>query len=322
MNSTGEIKIESKKVWTALVTNLSYLTGLLTLDYSLKKSGSKYPLVALFTDGLPSEGLNILKARRIPTRHISFLQPTVHKDYGNDVRFYNCWSKLASFSLVEYDRVVQLDSDMLVLQNMDELMDLELDDAALGGRGQRVFAACHACTCNPLDIPHYPSDWFPKNCAYSSQHSNPDQAQVQGPPTGRRETMLNGGLLVLNPSEEIYNTILCQLEDPTATMRYAFADQSLLSDIYQKRWVPLPYIYNALKPMRWPGVHSQIWRDYKVKNLHYILSSKPWDDEDLEGWGSKQKRYSVTDETHDWWWKINNERMAEEKANGIIRDGF
>lgn len=147
-------------VWTALVTNLSYLTGLLTLDYSLKKSGSKYPLVALFTDSLPFEGLNILKARGIPTRHISFLQPTVHKDYGNDVRFYNCWSKLASFSLVEYDRVVQLDSDMLVLQNMDELMELELDDAALKGRGQRVFAACHACTCNPLNIPHYPSDWY------------------------------------------------------------------------------------------------------------------------------------------------------------------
>ncbi|EZF93276.1 hypothetical protein H113_05967 [Trichophyton rubrum MR1459] len=134
--------------------------------------------------------------------------------------------------------------------------------------------------------------------------------------------MLNGGLLVLNPSEEIYNAILCQLEDPTATMRYAFADQSLLSDIYQGRWVPLPYIYNALKPMRWPGVHSQIWRDYKVKNVHYIQNSKPWDEEALQGWDRKQKRYLVTDETHEWWWKINNERMAEEKANGVIRYGF
>lgn len=147
-------------VWSVLVTNLSYLTGLLTLDYSLKRAGSKYPLVALYTDALPSEALAALEARGIPTRHIPFLLPSDNKDYSNDARFYDCWSKLASFSLVEYDRVVQLDSDMLVLQNMDELMDLELDDARLGGRGQKVFAACHACACNPLNKSHYPRDWY------------------------------------------------------------------------------------------------------------------------------------------------------------------
>lgn len=146
-------------VLTALVTNLSYLTGVLTLDYPLKRSGSKYPLVALITDSLPSEGVSVLNARSIPTRHIPFLLPSVHKDYSNDVRFYDCWSKLASLSLVQYERAVQLDSDMLVLQNMDELMELKLDATALGGQGQSVFAACHACTCNPTNKPHYPSDW-------------------------------------------------------------------------------------------------------------------------------------------------------------------
>ncbi|EFQ99358.1 hypothetical protein MGYG_08970 [Nannizzia gypsea CBS 118893] len=206
---------------------------------------------------------------------------------------------------------------------MDELMDLELDDTALGGQGQKVFAACHACTCNPMNKPHYPGDWIPRNCAYSGQHDNPSKAQVQGPLSVRGASMLNGGLLVLNPSEEIYNAILCQLEDPTATRQYAFADQLLLSDIYHNRWAPLPYIYNALKPMRWPGVHSQIWKDNKVKNVHYILSSKPWDEEDMGSWGKEQnKEDPVVDETHDWWWKINNERLATERANGVVRDGF
>lgn len=60
---------------------------------------------------------------------------------------------------MEYDRVVQLDSDMLVLRNMDELMEMELDDPALKGDGSRVFAASHACVCNPLKKPHYPEDW-------------------------------------------------------------------------------------------------------------------------------------------------------------------
>jgi hypothetical protein len=146
-------------VWTTLITNTKYLEGLLTLDYSLKKHGSKYPLVALYTDAFPPEGHAVLEARGIPKRRTEYLLPKKGKDYSADPRFYDCWSKLTPFSLVEYDRVVQLDSDMLVLQNMDELMDLELDPPSLGGKGKRVFAAGHACVCNPLKKPHYPRNW-------------------------------------------------------------------------------------------------------------------------------------------------------------------
>jgi hypothetical protein len=147
-------------VWTTLITNTKYLSGLITLDYSLKKQGSKYPLVALYTDAFPAEGHAALEARGIPKQRIEYLLPKAGKDYSNDPRFYDCWSKLTPFSLVEYDRVVQLDSDMLVLQNMDELMEMELDGPELGGKGKKVFAAGHACVCNPLKKPHYPKDWY------------------------------------------------------------------------------------------------------------------------------------------------------------------
>jgi hypothetical protein len=132
----------------------------LTLDYSLKKQHSKYPLVALYTDAFPQEGHAALEARGIPKQRIEYLLPAKGKDYSNDPRFYDCWSKLAPFSLVEYERVVQLDSDMLVLKNMDELMEMELDGPEQEGRGKRVFAAGHACVCNPLKKPHYPKDWY------------------------------------------------------------------------------------------------------------------------------------------------------------------
>jgi hypothetical protein len=147
-------------VWTSLITNTNYLPGLLALDYSLKKAGTKYPLIALYTDTFPEEGHKALDLRGIPKKRVNYLLPTVHKDYSNDPRFYDCWSKLTPFSLVEYQRVVQLDSDMLVLKNMDELMELELDAPDVGGKGDRVFAASHACVCNPLKKPHYPKDWY------------------------------------------------------------------------------------------------------------------------------------------------------------------
>lgn len=126
--------------------------------------------------------------------------------------------------------------------------------------------------------------------------------------------MPNGGLQVVNPSAGVYDRILSTLQNPSSTINYEFADQSLLSDLFPGRWVPLPYIYNALKTMRWPHVHATIWRDDQVKNMHYLLSPKPWDEE-----GENKGK---TDEANPWWWVINDERLADEKKNEAITDAF
>lgn len=122
--------------------------------------------------------------------------------------------------------------------------------------------------------------------------------------------MPNGGLQVVNPSKATYELILQQLANETS-MSYDFADQSLLGDLFNGRWVALPYTYNALKTMRSKDVHGAIWKDEEVKNVHYILSPKPWD----EAPGKSSA------EIHEWWWPINDERRAAEKNKGID-DGF
>lgn len=118
----------------------------------------------------------------------------------------------------------------------------------------------------------------------------------------------------MNPSKAVYNLILEYMESNAINMD--FADQSLLSDLFRGRWVPLPYIYNALKTLRWETVHKEIWRDDKVKNVHYILAPKPWDEMDKEG------KFIGKDETHVWWVEANQERLAQEKQRGIAVDGF
>jgi alpha-N-acetylglucosamine transferase len=310
-NNTGSDQQMPRQVWATLITNTKYVSGLLTLDYSLKKAGSKYPLVALYTDTFPDEGHQALKARNILAREIPHLLPSVPKEYTEDPRFYDCWSKLAPFSLTEYDRLVLLDSDMMVMKNMDELMDIKLDDAEQNGDGQRVFAACHACACNPLKKPHYPKHWTPENCAFTTQHDRPDEAQEEGAPPVAGIGSLNGGLVVVVPSQGSYDKILQVLQDGDKTANYYFADQDLLGDVFQGRWVGLPYVYNALKTMRWQNVHHRIWRDDRVKNIHFILSPKPWD----------EKAGEAAEETHEWWHKMNGSRLAEEESKGI-KDGF
>lgn len=145
----------------------------------------------------------------------------------------------------------------------------------------------------------------------TSQHHDPDSAQVNGPGATAGIGLPNGGLVVCNPSMGTYDKILETMKDGGLTASYEFADQSLLGERFHGRWVSLPYVYNALKTLRWKGVHDSIWRDDSVKNLHYILSPKPWD----------EKYEDIQDETHKWWHDVNNKRLKMEKANGID-DGF
>lgn len=49
-------------------------------------------------------------------------------------------------------RAVLLDSDMLILKNIDDLMELDIPPDSI--------AAAHACACNPRKFPQYPKDWL------------------------------------------------------------------------------------------------------------------------------------------------------------------
>ncbi len=322
-------------VWTTLITNLDYLSGLLTLNASLKAVGSAYPLVALYTDSFPEAGRQALAARGIAHQRIAYLLPTKsHKDYSADPRFYDCWSKLTPFGLTQYARVVQLDSDMLVRRNMDELMDLPLDDPALAAQAdperagsRRVFAAGHACVCNPLGKAHYPRDWVPANCAFTLQHADPERAQTAGltpdadPASAQPHGVhyINGGLQVVVPNRPLFERIVAYMDENAADLD--FADQSLLSTLFRGRWVALPYTYNALKTLRWPGVHDAIWRDDAVKNVHYILTPNPWDELDRAAPGQPLKQGLTQDPrnatSHGWWAAAHRARKAAEAEAGI-----
>ena len=159
--------VDTDKVWTSLITNTKYLPGLLTLDASLKSVGSCYPLVALYTDGFPQEGRDALDRRKIPRKRIPYLLPNMQKDFSKDPRFYDCWSKLTPFALIEFERVVQLDSDMLVVKNMDELMDLELDGRDQMGSGKSSLRGQSRVSLQPFEEDALPTGLDPSQlCLY------------------------------------------------------------------------------------------------------------------------------------------------------------
>ncbi len=252
----------SSGAWVTLLTQPGYLPGVRTLRASLARSGSPYPLVVVVTDGVDAASRQLLEADGCVLRPVEPLRPAagLADSYAN-ARFAEVWTKLEAWRLTEFERVVVLDADMLVTQNMDELFELELAPGTI--------AACHACRCNPNRIASYPASWTPEHCFYTYCRGAEHTSEPE-----RTDSYLNGGFLVVTPDEAVFDDMVRRLGALDDLSRFPFAEQDFLNEVYADRWVPLPYVYNALKTL--PFQHPGLWRDDEVKNIHYIID-KPWD---------------------------------------------
>ena len=106
---------------------------------------------------MTQRALDTLAERGILTLSIPYLSPK--SSYSvSETRFNETWTKVNIYGLEQFDRIVLLDADMIVLKNMDELMEIPIPDDSL--------AACHACVCNPRRLSHYPKTWY--NLAFRS----------------------------------------------------------------------------------------------------------------------------------------------------------
>ncbi|KAG9296780.1 hypothetical protein G9A89_002177 [Geosiphon pyriformis] len=290
---------QPKKVWATLLTKENeYILGAKVLAHSLLNVKSKFPLVIIHTDALSSKTLNAFRENfGCITRKIAFLDPpsTVTKELRAGYR--ETWTKLRVWELEEYERVVLLDADMLVVQNMDELLEEPLENGWI--------LASSACTCNPMQLSHYPKDWIPESCAYTND--------ITLTKSGGHVDYFNSGLLVLSPSLREYARIENSFRNHPNPSSLLFPDQDFLNEIFCKKWKRLSYKYNALKTLR--KCHAPIWNDNEVKNVHYILQ-KPWEINKEE----KQVRDDPAYQLNQWWWAME-ENMKEKYIVSKVVNG-
>jgi alpha-N-acetylglucosamine transferase len=268
--------------WITLFTQPSYLPGVRTLRKSLENTRTRYPLVVMVTENIDEHSRRLLTDEGCLVRQVKPVAPRsgVPGNYANP-RFSEVWTKLAAWRITEFGRLAFVDADMLAMKNIDEVFDFPLPDGHI--------AACHACRCNPHRIATYPRDWVPANCYYSylPEHN--------GAPLPRRfSPYFNSGFMLLTPND----STATELENKVAAIRdlaaYQFPEQDLLNEYFTGRWLPLPYIYNALKTLS--VQHASLWNIFEVKNLHYILS-KPWQD------NNGKDDNNPYNELHQLWWK-------------------
>ena len=127
------------QVFMTMLASDDYLEGVLVLNESLKRVDSKYPLVVLMTKKLDSTTLDSLTRNKIKfieyTEDIKLPDLTRERNSNQGVvHWNNTFGKLKVFGMDTYEKIVYLDSDMMVVENIDFLFTCPHLSAVVAGR--------------------------------------------------------------------------------------------------------------------------------------------------------------------------------------------
>lgn len=108
--------------YITLLSSEEYIFGTVILNKSLQKVKSKYPLIVCLTNNLSNniKIINILNEEKINYFIVKKLQ------YNNDFleeTIPNTASKIQIFQFQQFDKLIYIDSDVLILKNIDNLFN-------------------------------------------------------------------------------------------------------------------------------------------------------------------------------------------------------
>ncbi|CDY58112.1 BnaA02g35140D [Brassica napus] len=108
----------SKEAYVTLLYGDEFLLGVRVLGKSIRDTGSDKDMVALVSDGVSDYSKNLLKADGWKVERISLL---ANPNQVHPTRFWGVYTKLKIFNMTDYNKVVYLDADTIVVKNIDDL---------------------------------------------------------------------------------------------------------------------------------------------------------------------------------------------------------
>ena len=235
---------------TVLYGNNIYLTGALVLGYTLMKTKTEMDRVILVTPDVSNQYKAYLKKLYTHVIDIEYTKVSSEIFSESNTRFRDVFTKLECLALVQYQKIILLDLDMIISKNIDYLFKL------------RPPAACLKKYYVPYGRP------IPSHMICSS--------------TDRSLTgSINAGLMLLKPDLKEWDDIKKDIAKDTQINKYKYPEQDYLSLRYCGKWTSITFNYNFQF-----GLTNRVKKcHYKIDNIyviHYSSSYKPWNDLILE----------------------------------------
>ncbi len=227
--------------WVTYANNNTYFEASIILFKSLQLVGTAHDCVIMTPHDFQYTG-NFqpfsLSMKNLIIKQIQTIDQE-HPKYSSS-RYSACINKLYIWLLTEYDKVCWLDSDMIVMKNIDELFDLELQEDTL--------LATPGCLCNLFKNAKF--ETTPHKCPYVSSNN----------------TYINAGLLLIRPNPETYQKLLKQ------DYNRPLAEQDVFNDFFASKINILPPTYNYMCQL--DLIHPEV--DCQDVHIFHFTYDKPW----------------------------------------------
>ncbi|RDJ35623.1 MAG: hypothetical protein DWQ19_12460 [Crenarchaeota archaeon] len=229
--------MQSKHAYFTLVSH-NWLLGAETLIKSLRAQNTTRPIEVMVLPDVSDNDMSKLAALGATCNRVESIKSklAIVKPWHKSPDFcQNCFCKLHMWN-TNYDKIIYLDADTIVIKNIDHLFYT-----------QEEFAAGRSCT------------------SIINVKTNESQSFLN-------DNHFNAGVLVFSPNKKTYKDLMEQkdyVNDDDGS------DQSLLNIYFKHTWYKLPVIYNTTQRLKssLPQVWKQIKEDIHV--IHYTLH-KPW----------------------------------------------
>lgn len=270
--------------FVTLITSDSYLNGALALIKTLRKhSKLEAAIVVLVTPNISASTTKRLSCNRHVT--VKVVEPITRPEGSSSE---NCWAnseytKLHIWNLMEFTRIVYIDADCIVLENIDELFSLIPDNEQIFAASPDVFppdkfnAGVLVVTPNPILF-----NLLQEVSTYLESYDDGD--------TG----LLNGVFYMWYASDSVDLRSL-QRSSPRVGPSNNATDRTVEKS-HVIRLIKLPFGYNAQRTMHhFTKANPKYWKSINpLKIIHFCSSPKPWE----TGIGSK-----LLGELETLWWE-------------------
>lgn len=264
---------------TFLAGNGDYVKGVVGLAKGLRKSKSEYPLVVAILPDVPIEHREILESQGCIVREIEPVYPPENQTQFAMAYYVINYSKLRIWEFVEYSKMIYLDGDIQVFENIDHLFDYP----------DGYFYAVMDCFCEKSwsKTPQYQIGY----CQQCPERMEWPEDKMGTPPP---PLYFNAGMFVFEPSLSIYHHLLDTLNITPPT---SFAEQDFLNMYFREKYRPIPPAYNLVLAMLWR--HPENIDLDQVKVVHYCAAgSKPWR---YTGEEENMEREDIKKLVEKWW---------------------
>ncbi|AQN68077.1 putative glycosyltransferase [Saudi moumouvirus] len=227
---------------TVMYGNNIYLTGALVLGYTLYKTKTEYDRIILVTPDVSDLYKSYLSDMYTKIIDIDYVQVNSNIFLEQETRFRDVFTKLACLNLVQYQKIILLDLDMIVAKNIDHLFKLNPPAACL------------------------------KKYHISYGKKIPSKMICDG---NKLVGSINAGLMLLHPDKKEWISIQNDIMNNNQINKYKYPEQDYLSLRYCDKWTSITFNYNFQF-----GLTNRVKKySYGINNIyviHYSSSYKPW----------------------------------------------